>query len=76
MNSKYDPLKRYLRDLPAKTGEITLTFEEASEILGFDLPKSARTYRAWWANQRNTTRRPQVEAWSATGFSVTEVNLG
>jgi len=45
---KYDPLGNYLRQLPAKTKQVTLTFEEIEEIIGQDMEPSARKYfRSW-----------------------------
>ena len=46
--SRYDPLYRHLS---TQTGHIvTMTFAEIENVLGFDLPPSARKYAAWWGN--------------------------
>ena len=47
---KYRKLYAHLRDLGAH--EWRTSFNEIEEILGFNLPPSARRHRPWWANQR------------------------
>jgi hypothetical protein len=54
MQSKYEQLELYLRAVPAKTGEITLSFAEVERILGVPLPASAKSHRAWWGNQKDS----------------------
>ena len=49
--AKYDPLKDYLRKLSPSKHEITLSFDQINKILESDLPYSAHTYPAWWANE-------------------------
>jgi plasmid stability protein len=68
--SKYDPLKRWLR--AQERTEITLTFREIEEILGFDLPESALRYDTWWAN--SSTGGPQIRAWRDAGWEVSRVD--
>jgi hypothetical protein len=70
---KYDPLRDYLAargHLP----EVRLTLAEVGTILGSPLPNSAFDYREWWANQSDTTNRPQAAAWLDAGFVVGEVH--
>ena len=69
---KYAPLEDYLKRLPAKQTEIALRFGEIERIIGAKLPKSAFTYREWWANQQDGSRAPH---WRAAGFSVEAVDL-
>lgn len=48
-SGKYAKLTDYL--LTEETGTWQASFEEIEDILGSPLPKSARTHKAWWANQ-------------------------
>ena len=43
------------------------TFGDIESILGFDLPKSARKYREWWANHEGNS---QALAWMGAGWIV------
>ncbi|GGX95814.1 hypothetical protein GCM10007160_24300 [Litchfieldella qijiaojingensis] len=72
---KYAPLQEYLLQLPRSMPEATLSFKEIEEILGFSLPKSARTYREWWSNQTDLSNRPQAKAWINAGFRVESIRL-
>lgn len=67
-DSKWKALTEWLRRQSGQ--EVTLLFSEASNILGFSLPASAKDHRAFWANQSNTTNRPQARAWQEAGFHV------
>lgn len=71
--SKYDALGDYLR---ARVGRrrVQLTFREIEQIIGDDLPLSARTYSAWWANEAGPTTHTQCHAWMENGWLVTEVD--
>ena len=67
--SKYDPLRRNLQ--ARSRGDAELTFEEIENILGFELPPSAREHNAWWANERGT--HVQARAWMDAGWHVRHV---
>lgn len=67
--SKYDPLRHSLQ--ARSRGDAELTFEEIEEILGFELPRSAREHNAWWANERGT--HVQAKAWMDAGWQVWRV---
>lgn len=69
--SKYDPVRSYLIGL--RTDEWRASFNEIERMLGFRLPKSARTYPAWWAN----AKRPhaQQRAWVTAGWRTAELDL-
>ncbi len=69
--SNYLPLRSYLENLSEQ--EITLTFTEIELILGFDLPRSAYTYSAWWANDR--THNQAIMSWLAAGWETSKVLL-
>jgi len=66
--SKYSSLTEYLENNGGE--EVTLRFAEAAKVLGFDLPSSAKRYRAFWANQTNTKNRPWAKAWQDAGYYV------
>jgi mRNA-degrading endonuclease RelE of RelBE toxin-antitoxin system len=68
---KYGPLTAFLKVQPGP--EIRLTFGKIEEVLGEDLPDSARKYRAWWGNNEN--RHVQARAWLSAGRHVSAVSL-
>ena len=68
MNS-YTRLHEYLRTCGQETTD--LHFSELETILGFTLPMSAYTYRAWWANGGH----PQANAWLHAGYKVDKVYI-
>jgi len=50
-----------------------LTFSEIEKILGAALPRSARSYAAWWANDPTPNRHSA--AWLTAGWETEEVDL-
>jgi hypothetical protein len=65
--SKYKSLTDFLSNLE---GESFMTnFAALEDILGFELPASARQYPAWWANQD----RGQSLAWQSAGWKTMDV---
>src|SRR5712692_2832301 len=60
--SRYDALTATLLSRPEPT--VTLTFAELDAIVG-GLPNSAKTYGAWWANNRSS--QPHAKAWLDAG---------
>jgi hypothetical protein len=52
----------------------TVTFAELEQVLGFQLPPSARKYRPWWANQSDGAH-VQAQAWMGAGWRVSSVDL-
>ncbi len=48
MPSKYAPLEKYLRDLPAAQQEVQLSFAQIEGILKSKLPASAYEDERWW----------------------------
>ena len=66
--TKYDAIGENLY----RTGqdEVTLTFDQMKGILGYDLPKSAYNYSAWWSN----TGHAHAVAWTAYGYKTERVN--
>ena len=70
---KYAPLYRHLS---AKSGfRWRTSFSELEEILGFELPPSARLYRPWWANQKKDAGHSHALAWQAAGWITRKVDL-
>lgn len=67
---KYRPLGEYL----VKQHEVvvSLTFQQIAQILGFALPPSAHSHRAWWANSPS---HPQAGSWLNVGWKVSKVDL-
>ncbi len=69
--SKYDPLEDYLKQTP--DDEVPMGFSEIEHVLGFDLPKSSRTQRAWWSN--NPTNNVMTQAWVDAGYETASVDM-
>ena len=68
----YDPLTRYLKERADTSWNAS--FAEIERIISRTLPKSAREYRPWWANQRDG-KHSQSKAWQDAGWETSEVNL-
>jgi hypothetical protein len=68
--SKYQKLTQYLQNLDGES--FTTDFGAIEDILGFELPASARQYPAWWANQD----KGQSTAWQSVGWKTADVSLG
>jgi hypothetical protein len=66
--AKYDPLRDYLDG--RADDEVQMTFADIERLVGA-LPESARTHRAWWANDSKV----EAHAWRAAGFRVRSVDL-
>jgi len=69
---KYDPLGKHLSG--QQRPEVMMAFTEVEKVLGASLPPSARTYRAWWANERSGSH-VQREAWLGSGYEVDQVDF-
>ena len=67
--SKYQPLSERLAASPGD--EWRASFSELESVLGFPLPKAARTSRGWWANDSG---KAHSRAWSAHGWAVGDVD--
>ena len=63
--SKYDPLTIYLID--KSDDEITLTYNQIEEVLGFKLPPSAYLYTTLWIDGPS---RPLPKSWIKAGYSI------
>lgn len=71
--AKYEPLERHLLGLD-RIVEHTLSFAQVEQILGRPLPPSARTYQAWWANQRGAGHS-QAHSWMGAGWHSCDLDL-
>lgn len=69
--SKYEPLARYLNGLESDSWDAKLL--DIERVLGFELPKSAYTYPAWWSNQDG--HHSQTRGWRDAGWETCNVNL-
>lgn len=69
---KYAPLFLHLSGL--QTSEWSTSFRKIEDLLGFPLPKSARIYRPWWANDRSSGHSQSI-AWSLAGWITSEVDM-
>jgi hypothetical protein len=68
--SKYEPLKRYLREQQAD--EVPLTFRDIEKIIGEKLPNS-QFNRAWWSN--NPNNNVMTSAWLAADYITEKVDI-
>ncbi len=69
---KYDPLHYFLRKFPGT--EWSARYQEIEKVLGFDLPRSARQYSAWWSNERQGSHT-HARSWLDAGFKTSHVNI-
>ena len=63
--AKYDPLARFLEELPREQPVVTLSFADVARRVG-GLPPSAYRLRQWWANDSKVEAR----AWRSAGWHV------
>jgi CBS domain-containing protein len=71
--NKYAPLIRYLLERDAAEERVPLTFDQIEKIIHAPLPNSARTMRAWWAN--DTVGHSHSKDWLEAGWRVNGVNI-
>jgi hypothetical protein len=71
--AKYDALGKWL--LRAGDGAVEMSFGALDRLLPGGLPASARTHRAWWANEAAGGRHVQAQGWLAVGRQVEWVDL-
>lgn len=68
---KYEPLTHFLAR--SSTSQLPMSFEEIERLLGFPLPASSRSHRAWWSN--NPSNNVMTKAWLAAGFETVDVDV-
>ena len=74
--SKYDGLTEFLKRQLANQVRLLFDDLEDQDKIGVQLPKAAREYPAWWANEVNPkTRHYQCRAWTDAGWKVESVDL-
>jgi hypothetical protein len=71
--ARWVPLRHYLKLLRPRRQELAMGFRQIEEILGDGLPKPARKYPEWWAND---AANEQARAWLEAGWRVREADLG
>lgn len=67
---KYLPLRRYLEKQQAN--QVTLAFTDVERIISDSLPRSARTYPAWWANDQ---KHVHAAEWISAGWKTEGLSL-
>ena len=67
--SKYDPLSARLAGHAGP--EWRASFAELEEVLGFPLPKTARTGKTWW---KSNAAAAHARAWTEAGWEVADVD--
>jgi len=70
--NKYSAMTQCLSQLPTTREAASFRFIE--ELIGSDLPPSARKYRPWWGNQLKSGGR-QCTAWLKAGWRVETIDL-
>lgn len=74
MAGKYEPLERYLSNLPKSQRKVVLGFEEIEGILKTRLPSSAYEDRRWWDHETEGNHI-NARAWAKAGWKIEEVNF-
>ncbi len=69
--SRYAALADWLSTQPYDN--VSISFEKVEGIIGSPLPNSARSFRAWWAN--DTVGHTHSILWMNAGWRVESVNL-
>jgi len=69
---KYEPLAKHLKGLPLD--EWVAPLDEIEDVLGFDLPPSARRHRSWWGNSYRGNHS-QAEGWIGAGWETRDIDL-
>lgn len=70
MVNKYQRLANHLASL--STSPWVTTFAEVEEVMGDELPFSAREHRPWWAN---SDTHSHAAAWMQAGWKTAQVDL-
>jgi plasmid maintenance system killer protein len=72
---KYLPLASFLMNQALNGHSVQLQFKQIEQLIKAPFPKSARKYRAWWANEKKGGRHVQANAWVSIGWRVFSVDL-
>lgn len=73
VKGKYQPLFLHLSNFDAD--EWRASFSEIENVLGFELPRSARAHQPWWANQSNPGSHTHAQSWQRAGWRAGNVDL-
>lgn len=71
--SRYEQISIWLDKQPAETVNVSVSFDEIEQIIGSNLPASAREYRSWWSNIPKG--HTQSRQWLDAGWRVASVSL-
>lgn len=69
-NDKYEGLKWHL--MAQSHERVSMRFHEIENVMGSELPKSAKKHRPWWANNKHHT---QAAAWLEAGYETETVEV-
>lgn len=69
-SKKYRKLSAMLAEADGKP--VSMSFKEIEDVLGFELPASAREHRAFWAN---TESHSIALSWLSVGYKTMVVDL-
>lgn len=72
-DSRYAPLAIWLQSGSTSQDRLQLTFQDVEQIIGGDLPASARSHRSWWAN--DSVGHVQSQQWLDVGWRVAQINM-
>ena len=72
-DSRYAPLAVWLQKQSLRQEKLSLTFREIEEIIGEELPPSAREHRSWWAN--DPVGHVQSRQWLDVGWRVSNIAM-
>ena len=71
--SRYEALRDHLQR--RSEVRVTMTFFQIERLLGRRLPRSARRYASWWANDRSGNHA-QCRAWTDAGRRTSNLSFG
>lgn len=66
--AKYDPLIEHLKT--TNGDKLVLSLRRIEDLVGEELPKSAKRYPAWWANSSPRDSHAWAHAWQAAGWKA------
>lgn len=72
-DNRYVNLSNHLEKFPEERRRLALAFTQIEQLIGAELPPSARKHRAWWANDSHS--HTQSKLWLAAGWRVDSVNM-
>ncbi len=72
-DSRYSRLAQHLQGQPQDMESLGLSFPQIEQIIGGQLPVSARSHRAWWSN--DTRSHAQSKQWLDVGWRISTVSI-